>query len=141
MMRNWTIARQLGVALGVMLALTLLVAGLGIYALRTVVASKDAVIDVRAQNLIRGEQLVSLLQRQRGAVRDYLLFNNESFISEVNVAERQLGELVARLEGTVITPEGAAMMRDIRRLAQEYRTTTESIIGQRARGTTVAELS
>jgi methyl-accepting chemotaxis protein len=133
MMRNWTFGRKLGLALTIMVVLTLALAAIGIGALRSVVSSKDAVIDVRAHNALQAQQLATLAQQQRAAIRDYLLFNDPSFAAEVRASEQRTEATLTELERTVFTPEGRDMVRELRDMSRNYSTSVERILGQRGR--------
>jgi methyl-accepting chemotaxis protein len=141
MMRNWTFGRKLGLALTIMVALTLALAAIGIRALRAVVASKDAVIDVRAHNALLAQELATLAQQQRGAIRDYLLYGDPSFAAETRTTEQRTEETLSELERSVFTPEGSDLVRELRVLTRDYASATERILGQRSRTTPAAEVS
>ncbi|MGE0449550.1 MAG: methyl-accepting chemotaxis protein [Vicinamibacterales bacterium] len=134
MIKDWTFGRKVGLALATMVVLTLAVAAIGILALRSVVERKDAVINVRAHNALLAERLSGLAHRQRGAVRDYLLYGDESFAVEVRTAEQQLDATLGELERSVITPEGLSLVRELRRIIEEYRGVTNRVLTDRGAG-------
>jgi len=131
MMRDWTFARKLAAALATSAALTLVVAAIGILALRSVVASKDAVINIRGRNALLAQQLSGIGQQQRAAIRDYLLTGNNAFIDEVRANQRQSDDIIVKLQQSVFTEQGALMVRDIRRLGQDYQATVDRLLAQR----------
>lgn len=129
-MGRWTFARKLALAFGIMGVLTIAVATIGSYALRNVVESKDHVIDVSGQNALRAQRLDTLAQQQRGALRDFLLFRDEQYVDEIRAVQQQFEQLLAELDSSVVTQEGATMVRELRRLAQDFRMAADRAVSQ-----------
>ena len=124
-MARWTFAAKLGAALALMVALAVAVGGVAVYALRTVVQSKDQVIEVNARNLVLAERLYRLTQQQRGAVRDYLLAPNPLFIAELDDARAMVDEALSQLEANGVT--AASTLRERHR---EYGSLIQAITQQ-----------
>ena len=129
-MGRWTFSAKLGAALSLMVVLTTAVGGFAAYALRTVVESKDQVININADNLMLAERLARLTQQQRAAVRDYLLSVNEQFAAELQQIQAEVDTVLQQLDANGI---GTAAVRGQH---QAYRTLIGQIIAQRRAGGT-----
>jgi methyl-accepting chemotaxis protein len=129
MMRDWTFSRKLTAALTLMVLLSLIIGLAAIYSLRTVVASKDAVIDVNAANLELAERLFRLTQQQRAAVRDYILVTDPRFLSEVQTAQADADEVIRQLGDN-----GVIEIAQLRQADLSYRGLVSQLLMQRRNG-------
>jgi methyl-accepting chemotaxis protein len=128
-MQNWTFAAKLGAALALMVVLTVTVGAIAIYALRTVVSTKDRVIDVNARNLALSERAYRLTQQQRAVLRAYLLQTEPRFITEMQQSQDDLDGVLRELEQNGV--QEVAQLRDADR---GYRTIANRILEQRRAG-------
>jgi len=65
MARSWTFGKKIAAGFAAVVVLSILISAIAAYALKTVVASKDRVIDVNARNLVDAEKL-------RASMGDYV---------------------------------------------------------------------
>lgn len=66
MARSWTFGEKVGGGFAGMVVLLILISAITVYALKTVVASKDRVIEINAQYLIDAEKLRGTIERMGG---------------------------------------------------------------------------
>jgi len=113
MRRSWTFGRKLAVAFAAVLCLLLLVSVIGVRALRTVVASKDHVIDVTAKNVLRAEMLRGAAARKASAARAYLLTQDEAALKEMKTDRERFEALIAELRTTLNRDENLNLVDKI----------------------------
>ncbi len=87
--RRWTFGEKLAMGFGITAMLAIVMAGIAVYALNRVVASKDRVLAVNAQNLIDAAKLQTAAARKAAAVRGYMLSGDPKYLEQQNEA-RQL---------------------------------------------------
>ena len=73
MSRHWTFGRKVAVTFAVVVALSIVMGAVAVVALRTVVASKDRVIDVNAQLLIDAERLHTRREAKAAGARGWMV--------------------------------------------------------------------
>lgn len=129
MNKNWTFGQKLTAGYGVMLVFVLVTSMVAIYALRTVVTSKDRVISVNAQILLDAEKLQTDMEKMVGQVRGYIISPEERFISQLRTSREDFAITVARLRAKVVTDEGRRSLDTIERYASEYRQISDQLIG------------
>jgi methyl-accepting chemotaxis protein len=115
MTRSWTFGQKIAAGFGVMVALTLVIAGLAIYALRTVVDAKDRVIARNAQVLIEAKKLESDLEHEGSANRGFFLTGEDKFLEQMRDGRKEFTDTLERLKGLVYTDEGQRRLDDIAR--------------------------
>jgi methyl-accepting chemotaxis protein len=95
------------IAIGYLLvaSIALLIGGLSVYALRTIVAEKDRVISVYAQNLVDAAKLESESNRRIADNRGYLLSKDSEFLRDLRSARKPFDLLTGSIQGHVTTPE------------------------------------
>ena len=71
--RRWTFGEKLAMGFAATAILAMVMAAIAVYALNSVVASKDRVLAVNAQNLIDAARLQTAAARKAAAVRGYML--------------------------------------------------------------------
>ena len=71
--RRLTFGEKLAIGFAITAMLAMVMAGIAVYALNRVVASKDRVLTVNAQNLIDAAKLQTAAARKAAAVRGYML--------------------------------------------------------------------
>ncbi len=138
MIREWSFQKKLGFGFGVMVALAAVIAAVGWYALRTVVATKDFVITVNGQNLIDAAKLVGAVHTEVAGFRGFLLLTDERFLKDREAGREQFAEVFARMEGNAYTGEGKRALAEIQRGQAEFLAIQDRIIAQR-RGNTPME--
>src|SRR5258706_13141825 len=105
MARSWAFGKKIGAGFAAVVVLSMLISAIAVYALKTVVASKDHVLEVNAQNLVDAEKLRGATERKGGAVRGYLLTREERFLDQLKSARGDFGATTTRLKAIANTDE------------------------------------
>jgi methyl-accepting chemotaxis protein len=105
--------------------LAMVMAGIAIYALNRVVASKDRVLAVNAQNLVDAARLQTAVARKAAAVRGYLLSGDPRFLESQNEARQLFLRTLERMKPNVFTPEGKTMIRNVEEIEAEHQVLVE----------------
>jgi CHASE3 domain sensor protein len=127
MAAKWTFGQRLGAGFAVTVALAVATGAVGIYALRSAVASKDHVITVDAKVLIDAESLRAALERKGGAARGFLLTRQDRFLDKMRDARADFSAALERMRGAVPSPQLDA----IAQLEAEHRQAIDAVIAQR----------
>ncbi len=88
--------------------LAMVMAGIAVYALNRVVASKDRVLAVNAQNLIDAAKLQTAAARKAAAVRGYMLSGDPKYLEQQNEARQLFLRTLEHMKPNLFTPEGKA---------------------------------
>jgi methyl-accepting chemotaxis protein len=131
MARNWTFGQKLGAGFAVTVALTLVLGAVAVYALRSVVTSKDRVISVHAQGIIDAERLGVASARRVAAVRGFFLTGHDHHLDELRQHREAFRVILAELRKRTGDAEGRKLLDDVDKKATEYRTATERVIAMR----------
>jgi methyl-accepting chemotaxis protein len=129
--RSWTFGKKIATGFAAIGVLTILISAIAVYALKTVVASKDRVLDVSARNLVEAEKLRSTTERRGGAGRAYLLTREEGFLEQMKSARADFAAAIARLKTAVCTDEGRRLVDQIERTEPEYQAALDRVIALR----------
>lgn len=97
MRRAWTFGQKIAGGLAIMIALSVLMATIATRSLATIVASKDHIINVNAENLITAERLHQIGERQSSSLRGYFLTRDDHFLAEMDSARASFTATVAQL--------------------------------------------
>jgi methyl-accepting chemotaxis protein len=115
MIGGWSFQKKLGVGFAVMAGLTILSGVVAFYALGSVVAEKDRVISVNAQNLIDAARVNAAANLMASSFRGFLLAPEDRFLREREASRAELDELMRRLGSQVYTEEGKQSVAEIGR--------------------------
>ena len=102
---TFSYGQKIGMGYLAVATIALLIGAISVYALRTVVAAKDQVIAVHAQNLIDASKLDSQLIRRIAAHRGFLLTAEDEFNNDRLAARETFDELVLAIRKNVSTTE------------------------------------
>lgn len=127
-MNRWTFQKKVTGGYTVMVCLAALTAAIAVYTLRSVVASKDKVISVNAQNLIDAARLDAASEQQVAAFRAFLIDGENRFLDQRRSAMEKFAELLRGLEKQVYTDEGRRILADIQRTQADYSAAQEKAI-------------
>ena len=130
MASQWTFGQKIGAGFAVTVALALAIGVVAVYALRNVVASKDRVITVDAEELIDAEGLRAALERKGGAFRGYLLTRDDRFLVTMRDARTQFSASLDRLR-KVATGDLSPIIESIAKLEEEHRSAADRVIAVR----------
>jgi methyl-accepting chemotaxis protein len=134
MARSWTFGKKIATGFVAVVVLSILISAIAVYALRTVVASKDRVIEVNANSLVDAEKLRGTIERRGGASRGYLLTREERFLEQMKSARADFAAIITRLKTDVYTDEGKRLVDHVERVEPEYQDAFERVIALRKTG-------
>jgi methyl-accepting chemotaxis protein len=138
---HWTFGQRMGAGFAVAVALAAAIGIVGIYALKSVVESKDRVILVNSQRLIESERLRSSMLRKSVAARGYMLTGEKRFFDDVRKAREDFLGAVARLRGSGLTEEGQRLIRSAEQAEVEHYEASERVIALRATDADIARVA
>jgi len=136
-MQHWTFARKIGAGFAVTVAFAIAIAAVSVYALRSVVASKDQVITVNAQTLIDAEKLSVFREEKAAAVRGFLFTREEHYLDQMSEARRQLLGLLEKLGRNLASDDERRIVGAIGRFEAEHQQGLERVVALRQSGATV----
>lgn len=131
MARSWTFGQKIAAGFAAVVVLSILISAIAAYALRTVVASKDRVIEVNAQNLVDAEKLRAITERKGGAARGYLLTRDEGFLDQMKSARTDFAETITRLKAVANTDEVTRLVDQMERSETEHQAAIDRVISLR----------
>ncbi len=141
MSRNWTFGQKLGAGFGLVVLLALIMAGIGSFALERVVEAKDAVIRQADQNLIDAEAMRGAMHKETSNVRGLLLAREEVFGERLNEARAELVAVLDAIRARPLSPEAAALMRDIASAHEAHQRELDTLLGRLRAGEDPVELA
>jgi methyl-accepting chemotaxis protein len=123
--QRWTFGQKLAIGFALTAMLAVAMAGIAVYALNRVVASKDRVLAVYAQNLIDAARLQTAAARKAAAVRGYMLSGDPKYLEQQNEARQLFLQTLEHMKPNVFTPEGKAMIRDVQEIEAQHQALVE----------------
>jgi len=131
MARSRTFGQKIAAGFAAVVVLSMLISAIAVYALRTVVATKDRVIDVNAQSLLDAEKLRGTTERQGGAGRGYLVTRDQRFLDQLTSARADFAAIVARLKAVASGDEDQRLLEQVERAEAEYETALDRVVSLR----------
>ena len=131
MARSRTFGQKIAAGFAAVVTLSMLISAISVYALKTVVASKDRVIEVNAQNLIDAEKLRGAAERKGGAARGYLLTREDRFLEQMRSARADVAATITRLKAVANTDEDKRLVEQVERAEAEHQTAIDDVISVR----------
>lgn len=101
MFENWSFGRKVGAASTITVLLTVVMAGFAIITIQDVVRSKDFVIEVHQQSLMKVLRLNGLVENHVNVNRGYLLTRDPTYLQERDRLETEVEQVLADLRGAV----------------------------------------
>ncbi|HEU4682509.1 MAG TPA: CHASE3 domain-containing protein, partial [Gemmatimonadales bacterium] len=141
MTRSWTFGQKIAAGFAAIVGLAMLVAGIAIYSLETVVASKNHVIEVNAQNLVETQRLRAAVERKGGSARGYLLTREMAMLEQMKSARAEFAATVTSLKAKTYTDEGKRLLDQIERAEAEHQAVFDRVISLRSSGATAETVS
>jgi methyl-accepting chemotaxis protein len=126
---TWTIGRKLAAGFAAVVALAIVVAGVGIYALRRVVAEDERLISVHAQSLIEAQQLQISFERKIAEVRGFFFARDEHFVELMRAGRHDFLRLLEELQRRETLEEGRRRLSEIAKLEAEHQAGLDRAIG------------
>jgi methyl-accepting chemotaxis protein len=110
MARHWTFGQKVGASFALLVSLAIVMGAVAFLALRTVVFSKDRVIDVDAQTLIGAQQLYALRESKGSSAREFLLTRDDKAVTMMQQARTRLLAVQAQLKRNATGEEGRRLV-------------------------------
>lgn len=129
--RHWTFGQRLGAGFAVMIALAVATGAVAVYALRTVVASKDRVIRVDAPLLTDAERLRSQAEQKGDALRGFLLTREDRFLDQGRAADATITSVIGRMRPQLSSDDTRRELDTIDRLRSEHQQAMDNVIALR----------
>ena len=131
MARSWTFGKKIAAGFAAVVVLSMLISAISVYALKAVVAGKDRVLEVNAQNLIDAERLRGITERKGGAVRGYLLTREERFLDQLKSAGADFEAITTRLRAMANADEDKRLVDQIEHAQAEYTSGVDRVVSLR----------
>lgn len=141
MTRHWTFGQRIGAGFALTVVLAMAIGGIAVYALRTVVASKDRVINVNAQLLVGAQEVQFFREEKANEARGFLLTREERFVTSMRDARARFTQAVDRLRQSVPTEEGRRQLDAIVRFEDEHQRAIEQVIALRRTDASIDSVS
>jgi CHASE3 domain sensor protein len=132
--QSWTFGQKLALGFAAVVACAVLIGGIASYALRAVVADKDVVINVNAQNLIEARRLAEAAATKSSESRGYLLTREARFLDGIRAARADFSSTLQRIRGQVFTAEGRAHVQALERTEADHQRALDDVLKQFAAG-------
>jgi methyl-accepting chemotaxis protein len=129
---HWTFGQRMGAGFAVAVTLAAAIGIVGVYALKSVVETKDRVIQVNAQRLVEAERLRSAMLRKSVAARGYLLTGEKRIFDDVQKARADFLGVLAGLKGSALTEEGQRLIRAVEQAEAEHHQVSDHVSALRA---------
>jgi methyl-accepting chemotaxis protein len=131
MVRHWTFGQKVGASFAVLVALAIAMGAVAYLALRTVVSTKDQVIDVDAQLLIDAQQVQALGASKGSDARGFLLTGDEQFVTDMQNTRTELGAVLERLRRNVASDDARRLVDGIGQADALHQRAMDAVIAQR----------
>ncbi len=141
MARHWTFGQKLAAGFTVTVALAIAIGAVSVYALRSVVSSKDRVITGYAQLLIDAARLEAAVERTVATSRGFLLTGDEASLDRTRDARAEAATVLERLKRNVRSDEGRRQLEAIERSEADHWRALDRVIALRRTGATLEATS
>lgn len=131
MTRSWTFGQKIAAGFAALVALSLVLSAIAVYALQQAVSSKDRIIEVNSQNLIEAEAERAASEHEASAARAFLLTRDERYLEETRSARGEFGTTLGRLRTHTYTDEGRRLLDEIEHAEADYQSALQRVIAQR----------
>lgn len=141
MTQQWSFGKKVAAGFAVTVALAVAIAAVSVYALRTVIASKDRVLTVNAQLLVDAQRLRVNREQEAAAFRGFLITRQERFLERMRDERREFSEVSERLKRNATTDEGRQMVETIERLESEHQLAVDRVVSLRRTAASIDAVS
>ena len=131
MMRHWTFGQKVAATIGLLVVFAVVIGIVGVMGLRSVVSTKDEVIDVDAQMLIRARQAQALAERKSSNARGFLLNRDERMLVGMQEVRAELGRTLDRVGREIATADGQQLVNAIVQAEAAHQRALDGVIAQR----------
>lgn len=137
---KWTFGRTIAVGFAGGMVLILVVGLIALFGMRSVVASKDRVITIDTQLVIKSEQMLALRNQRSAALRGYLLTDEASSRDEARQSTLDFEAAVTAVRKLVHTGKGRQLMDQIIATEAQAVKVQEQLIAVKASGASHEEV-
>jgi methyl-accepting chemotaxis protein len=142
MTRQWTFGQRLAVGFAVTAALTLVTGAVTVWALNTVVAGKDRVIDVGVKGLAAVQELRVAVEAKSSAGRAFLLTGDQRYTQQITAARGQFSAAAAQVRDVLSSGEERDLLDQAVAGEQHHQDALQTIMSRRTQpGVDPAEIS
>jgi methyl-accepting chemotaxis protein len=141
MSRNLTFGLKIGLGFAATVAITFVIGIVAVYGLRSVVASKDRVIEVDVQALMGADRLYAAVTEKQAAFRGYLLTPQERYLEEVRAAHSAFADELGQLKQAITTEEGRRQLEAAERMEADHQAAADRLISQRGTGVSIETIA
>ncbi len=131
---SWTFGRKIAAGFAVVVALSLAIAIVAVYALRSAVEAKDHVIENEARAAFEAEGLELAVERGVTDSRTFLLTGSEEYAARADKQREVFLEAFAKLRGSIRDPERLGLLDAVARAESEYHTERIATVEARRKG-------
>src|SRR5712691_1728300 len=141
MLGSWTFGQKVGAGFAIIVAMTVVIAAVATYALRTAVASKDQVITVNARNLVDGAQFGSMTARKNVIARGFIVDKDDRYSEELRNLRSKALSFLARVRERTSDPEGRRLVEELTQREADHHATIERLMALRRTDTPAEAVS
>jgi methyl-accepting chemotaxis protein len=131
MARHWTFGRRIGVGFAVTSMLTLITGAVTVWALNSVVAGKDHVIDVGVRGLAVAQELRVAVEAKSSSARAYLLTGNGLYATKITAARDGFTVAVQKLRDVATNGDERSLLDQAVAAEQRHQQALESVLAER----------
>ncbi len=139
-LQNKSFGQLVARALGLVAFLSVAANVVGIFALRTVVESKDKVVEINAQMLIDIESARVHRERRAKSVRSFVIAPSDKFVEQVAEANRSLRERLDDLRKAAQTDRERQLIEDVAQKNDAMQAAWDELVRRRQEGASVESL-
>jgi len=131
MTKAWSFGQKVGAGFATVVALTIAMSGVAIYALKSAVGSKDRVIAVNAQSLIDAQKLNGAMEWRTGAARGFLLTREDRFLESMRDSRTEFTDVLRDLKLQTQTDESKLILGQIEDAERDYQAAIDGAVSLR----------
>jgi CHASE3 domain sensor protein len=141
MARSWTFGQKIAAGFAGTITLLIIIGIIARLALRTVVATKDRVLEVNAQHLVDAERLRAIAEREGASVHGYLLTREQRFLGQLDSARTAFAATMTPPKAGADTDEDRQLVEQIESSDVAYQATLEHLVALRKTDATTDAVS
>lgn len=131
MATKWSFGQKVAASFTAVVSLTILISAVGVYALKSAVASKDRVITVNAPNLNDAVKLNQFAESKVAAARGFLLARDDKYLDLMRAQRSEFTQTLGRLKSHTPAAEGLRMLDGIERAENDHQAAMDRAIALR----------
>ncbi|MBI4240545.1 MAG: CHASE3 domain-containing protein [Candidatus Rokubacteria bacterium] len=141
MSRNLTFGLKIGLGFAATVAVAFMIGILAVYTLKSVVASKDRVIEVDSQLLTGAERLRAAVEQKIAAARGYFMSPQETYLEDMRQARSEFTDEMGRLKQLVYTEEGKRALDAIQMAEADHQAAIDRLVSLRQNSTNLETMA